>query len=236
MEKLCGIGEKTSRFLSKFGIRTLGDLASFPVPVLKNELGKVGEWLHLSANGIDDSPVVVEPPLEKSIYAEGIRSMGHARTLPRDINDPDEIFSVLLSLSSMVAKRLRQKGLQGRTITLKLRYFDFVTLTRSQTIPQPTDSEHKIYQVAKKLALNHCGSEPTLGFQTQNSSLGWGIRKVRLLGVSVSHLEKDTFSLQTCFPFSPCYDKRKEVYSVMDKIKNRFGEDSIAWATSLLFW
>ena len=225
--KLWGIGEKTCKVLSKFGIRTVGDLASFPVEVLKNEFGKIGEWLHLIANGVDDSSVLVKPPLEKS--------MGHEHTLPKDTNDPEEISSVLLSLSSMVARRLRQKRFQGTTITLKLRYSDFVTLTRSETIPKPTDSEHKIYQVAKGLV----------------SYLDLGIRKARLLGVSVSNLVRDKSSLQTFLPFcefstlrSEYYDKngsttltiKREVYSVMDKIKDKFGEDSVRWATSLLFW
>ena len=213
---LWGIGEKTERVLSKFGIRTVGDLASFPVEVLKSRFGKVGGWLHLVANGIDDSPVSVQSPEEKS--------MGHGHTLPKDTNDLDEISSVLLSLSSMVARRLRQKGFLGRTVTLKLRYSDFVTLTRSETIPKPTDSEHRIYQVAKKLTLNHLGSE-----------LNMSIRKVRLLGVSVSNLLTQA-GLQTSFPFPEYYDKKGEVYSVLDKIKDKFGENSIGWATSQIFW
>jgi DNA polymerase-4 len=222
--KLWGIGEKTQKTLLKFGIRTVGDLASYPVEVLKNQsrrrirdpecfsgFGKVGEQLHLIANGIDDSPVLIENPPEKS--------MGHEHTLPKDTNDPDEISSVLLSLSSMVGRRLRQKRFQGKTVTLKLRYSDFVTLTRSETIPQPTDSEHKIYKVAKKLA----------------SNLDLGIRKARLLGISVSNLVTH-MGLQTFFPFSEYYDRKGEVYSVMDKIKDKFGEDSVTWATSLIFW
>lgn len=240
--KLWGIGEKTSKVLSKFGIRTVGYLASFPVEVLKNQFGKVGEWLHLIANGIDDSPVFTTPPAEKSL--------GHEHTLPRDTNDPDEISSVLLSLSTLVARRLRQKRFRAKTLTLKLRYFDFVTLTRSETIPKPTDSEHKIYQVAKKLALNQHGSGLVSALKpqgtevhefcalrvAQNSCFDLGIRKIRLLGVSVSNLVKDEFSLQLSFPFPEYYDKKREVYSVMDKIKDRFGEDSVSWATSLIFW
>jgi DNA polymerase-4 len=219
--KLWGIGEKTSKVLSKFGIRTLGDLASYPVEVLRGQFGKVGEWLHLIANGIDYSPVLTRSPLEKSL--------GHEHTFPQDTNDPDEISSVLLSLSTMVARRLRRKRFQARTVTLKLRYSDFVTLTRSETICKSTNSEHEIYQVAKKLVLNQNGSR-------QVSGLNLGMRKARLLGVSVSNLIRDEFSLQTSFPFSECDDKRNEVYWVMDKIKDRFGENSVAWATSLIFW
>jgi DNA polymerase-4 len=212
VEKLWGIGEKTCKVLSKFGIRTVGDLASFPVEVLKSQFGKIGEHLHLIANGIDDSLILTRSPLEKS--------MGHEHTLPKDTNDPDEISSVLLSLSNLVARRLRRKRFQGSTITLKLRYFDFVTLTRAETIRKPTDSEHKIYNVSKELT----------------SGLDLGIRKIRLLGVSVSNLVRDGFSLQTSLPFPEYYDKKIEVYSAMDKIRDRFGEDSIQWATSLIFW
>jgi len=212
VEKLWGIGEKTTRVLSKFGIRTVGDLASFPVEVLKKQFGKVGEQLHLIANGIDDSPILLKSPPEKS--------MGHQHTLPKDTNDPDEIFSVLLSLSSMVARRLRQKNFQGTTVTLKLRYSDFVTLTRSETIAEPTASEHSIYDLAKKL-ISHFDLRMT---------------KIRLLGVSVSNLVGDKFSFQTFLPFPEYYDKKREVYWVIDKIKDRFGEDSIKWAASLFFW
>jgi len=176
--------------------------------------------------------------------------MGHEHTLPKDTKDPDEIFSVLLSLSTMVARRLRQKRFQGRTVTLKLRYSDFVTLTRSETIPKPTDSEHKIYQVAKKLVLNQHDSGLGYGLKTQNSCLkpqgtevgaqnsclDLGIRKARLLGVSVSNLIGHESSSQTSLPFPEYYDKKREVYSATDKIKDKFGEDSLTWATSLIFW
>jgi DNA polymerase-4 len=203
--ELCGIGSKTGRVLSNLGIHTVGELASYPVEVLKTKFGKIGEWLHLIANGIDCSQVISHAIPEKS--------MGHSRTLPRDIDDPDEISSVLLSLSSMVARRLRQKGFVGRTITLRLRYSDFVDLTRSETIVRPTDSEHVIFKVALKLVLG----------------LVSGIRKVRLLGVSVSHLTKNELPLQTSLPMVEYIDKRKEIYSVVDRIRDKFGEESLRW-------
>lgn len=209
--ELCGIGDKTAKVLSNLGIHTVGELASYPVEILKIKFGRIGEWLHLIANGIDYSPVISPGIPEKS--------MGHSRTLPKDIDRPEEIAGVLLSLSSMVARRLRRGGFVGRTITLKLRYSDFVNLTRSETIPRPTDSEHTIYHVALKLALG----------------LISGIRKVRLLGVSVSHLAKDVRSLQTSLPLVEYMDRREKVYSVIDKIRDEFGEDSIRWAGGTVF-
>jgi len=204
--ELCGIGSRTAKVLSSLGIHTVGELASYPVEVLERRFGKVGEWLHFMALGIDCSPVISHGIPEKS--------MGHSRTLPKDIDDPEEIASVLLSLSSMVARRLRRGGCVGRTITLRLRYSDFFSLTRSETIPSLTDSEHVIFKVALKLALG----------------LVSGIRKVRLLGVSVSHLTNDQLSLQTSLPLVEYIDRKKEAYLVMDKIRDKFGEESVRWA------
>ena len=209
--ELSGIGDKTARILFSLGIHTLGELASYPVEVLKRKFGKNGEWLHLVANGIDHSPVISQSIIEKS--------MGHERTLPEDISDPEEINSVLLALCDMVARRLRQKRFVGRTITLRLRYSDFVSLTRSETIARPTDSEHVIFRVAQTLALG----------------AGSGVRRVRLLGVSVSHLTKDGQSQQMSLPLVDYIDKRKKVYSVMDRIRDRFGEESIRWAGAAIF-
>ncbi|HEX7401032.1 MAG TPA: DNA polymerase IV [candidate division Zixibacteria bacterium] len=211
VSELCGIGHRTAKVLSHLGIHTAGELASYPVEVLKGKFGIVGEWLHFMANGIDCSPVISCSIPDKS--------MGHSRTLPEDIDDPRQIASILLGLSSLVARRLRKGGFKGRTVTLRLRYSDFFSLTRSETIPRPTDSEHVIFKVALKLALG----------------LVSGIRKVRLLGVSVSQLKREEESLQTFLPLIEYRDKREEVYSAMDKIRDKFGEESVRWGGATIF-
>ncbi|NIN01532.1 MAG: DNA polymerase IV [candidate division Zixibacteria bacterium] len=211
VSKLCGIGERTARLLSQLGIHTLGELASYPEEVLKRKLGKGGEWLHQAASGIDSTPVISRNVEEKSL--------GHQRTLPEDIIDPERIRSVLLSLSTLVARRLRARQLMAQTITLKVRYSDFLTFTRSQTVASPTDSEHIISNVADKLALN----------------IDRGPRRVRLLGASVSHLIEDERSGQICLPLVEYRDNRKEAYSIMDRIRDRFGERAIGWAGAAAF-
>jgi DNA polymerase-4 len=163
------------------------------------------------ANGIDCSPVISGAVPDKS--------MGHSRTLPEDIDDPKQIASILLGLSSLVARRLRKGGFMGRTITLRLRYSDFFSLTRSETIPHPTDSEHAIFKVALKLALG----------------LVSGIRKIRLLGVSVSQLIRDEKPLQIPLPLVEYRDKKEEIYSVMDRIRDKFGEESVRWGGAIVF-
>ncbi len=204
--KLCGIGDKTTNVLSSLGIHTLGELAAYPAEVLKGKFGKGGEWLHLAAQGIDHTPLFSEFIAEKS--------MSHERTLERDICDPGEIHSVLLALSGMVARRLREKGVMGRTVTVKVRFSDFVTLTRSETIPRPTDSEHKIAKVAEELVWG----------------AGSAVRKIRLLGVGLSHLSEYGQSRQTFLQLAPYLDKRKQIYPVIDRIRDKFGERSINWA------
>jgi DNA polymerase-4 len=204
--RICGIGDKAAKLLSGLGIHTLGELASYPEEILTRKFGKNGEWFHLVAMGIDHSPVFSRTVAEKSI--------GHGRTLPQDISDPQQIFSVLLSLSSMVARRLRARGLAGRTVTLRVRYSDFVNLTRSETILSPTDSEHDISKIAQNLA----------------SGVTSPGRKVRLLEVRMSHLAREGHSLQRCLPLAEFGNKKGEVYPVMDRIRDKFGEGSIRWA------
>jgi DNA polymerase-4 len=206
VSKLCGIGDKTTDVLSNLGIHTLGELAAYPAGVLKGKFGKCGEWLHLAAQGIDYTPVF------SGFIAE--KSMSHERTLERDICDPGEIHSVLLALSGMVARRLREKGVMGRTVTVRVRFSDFVTLTRSETIPRPTDSEHEIAKVAEKLVWG----------------AGSAVRKIRLLGVGLSQLSKHGRCRQTFLQLAPYLDKREQIYTVIDRIRDKFGERSINWA------
>lgn len=209
VSKLCGIGDKTAKVLSRLGIYTLGELASYPPDVLRGKFGKCGEWLHLAAQGIDHTPVFSEFPAEKS--------MSHERTLARDIGEPEEIRAILLALSAMVARRLRERGLRGRTVTVKIRFSDFVTITRSETLFRPTDSEHDILKVAGALA----------------SGIGPGVVRIRLLGVSMSHLTEAQESQQACLPLALFHDKRGQVYRVIDRIRDKYGERSIAWAAAM---
>jgi DNA polymerase-4 len=206
VSKLCGIGEKTAKILSNLGIHTLGEIATYPLEVLKGKLGKGGDWLHLASQGIDNVPVFSGSVAEKS--------MSHERTLSRDVSEPEAIRGVLLALSTMVARRLREKGIKGQTVTAKIRFSDFLTITRSDTISNPTDSEHDICGAAIRLVLGP----------------GSGVRNIRLLGVSVSRLTESGQSSQMLLPLPEYADKRREVYSTIDRIRDRFGERSIGWA------
>ena len=216
VEKLWGVGAKTKKTLDKLGITTIGELAQYPVEILEKEFGKkYGEGLHRIANGMDDSPVIPydQFPQEKS--------MGHEHTLSEDTNDPQLISFTLLSLSTRVARRLREAQLMGRTITLKLRYSDFFTLSKMQSISEYTNSEKIIYKVAKDLL----------------DKVYVGLRKVRLLGVTVSNLVSQDFPYQlSLFDSQASTDKQRKqmLFKVMDKIRDKYGEGAIEWAGSIV--
>jgi DNA polymerase-4 len=199
---LWGIGEKTELKLASLGIRTVGDLAVFPEKTLRKIFGEYGSYLNLTANGIDDSPVVP--------YYQGIepKSIGHEYTLGIDTSDRRYLLSMLLRLCEQVGRRMRREGYLCDTVTVKIRYADFKTLTRQRKLSDPIERDEIVFHTARNLFLgNHNGD------------------KIRLLGVSVSGLIKKAELL-----IDPIFDIDKRHSScvhVIDSIKNRFGENSI---------
>jgi DNA polymerase-4 len=140
---LWGVGEKTATALGRLGLRTVGDLAQVPVPTLQRALGP-GAGAHLAALawGRDERRVVPSEP-DKSIGAE--------ETFGRDVDEPDVVLREVLRLAERTAARLREQGYAARTITLKVRFADFTTITRSRTLPEVTDSGQQIYEVGREL-------------------------------------------------------------------------------------
>ena len=134
---LWGVGPKTEEQLHRLGLRTVGDLAHTPLGTLERALG-VATGRHLSnlSWGRDEREVEAE---------ETERSIGNEETFFRDLDDPEEIKRELLKLSEQVTRRVRANGLVARTFTLKVRFADFTTITRSKTLPDPTDTSHDVY-------------------------------------------------------------------------------------------
>ncbi len=205
--RLWGVGTKTANHLERFGIRTIGQLAAFPLAELRAHLGVVAHQLHLLAQGIDHRRV--ESP-------QDAKSIGHEHTFGEDTYNHQQVLTVLLDLSAKVARRLRLAGVTGRTITLKLRYGDFSTITRSYSSPDPTDYDQDLFRVGKELLL---------------SNLTTG-KPVRLIGISVSHLIPADCSPHqlSLFPEPKDDHRRDRLMQAMDAIKDRFGEGSISWA------
>ena len=162
---LWGVGGVTEEALTSRGLRTIGDIASTPLPALQRAVGDAtGRKLHDLANGIDPRSVVTRSE-EKSV--------GHEVTFETDVADADVLRRELLRMSTQVAARLREAGVTGHTVVLKLRYADFTTITRSRKLAEPTDLARRIYEEVR-------ASYEALGAH----------RPVRLIGVRVEQLSE----------------------------------------------
>jgi len=143
VEALWGVGDKTAELLRRLGLRTVSDLARTREQTLQRALGPaVGAHLSALAWGRDERRVVPGEP-EKSIGAE--------ETFPRDVDDADLVLRELLRLSERTAARLREQCVAARTVSIKVRFADFTTITRSRTLRLPTDTGREVYDTARQL-------------------------------------------------------------------------------------
>jgi DNA polymerase-4 len=163
VNKVSGIGKRTYEKLLRMGIRTVGNLADISEEELTSRFGKVGRHFFRLARGVDDRPV---QPFHKR------KSISQERTFREDIDDFDLLKQQLELLADKVIDTIYKKRMKGSTVTLKLRYEDFQTITRSHTLPFPTDEKGPLLEHGIKLL----------------SKTEAGQRKVRLLGIGMSNL------------------------------------------------
>jgi len=199
---LWGVGERTEEALQRLGLRTVADIAHTPLATLVRGLGDAtGHHLHELAWGRDPRPVEREQR-EKSI--------GSDQTFDYDIDDATEISRRLLALSERTAARMRAAGLTGRTVTLRVRFSDFTTITRSRTLREPTDSGRAIHEAA-------VGLFDALGLQRA---------RIRLVGV---RLEKLVEAAQA--PIQGGIGERehgwRDADRAVDRARSRFGSGSV---------
>ena len=166
MRKVPGVGKVTEKNLHALGIRKVGDLARLDERFLEQRFGKWGMALAGKSRGLDaggwfDTEIGAE---------EGPKSISHEHTFHEDTADVAQIESTLSRLCEMVGRRLREHGLQARTMQLKLRYTDFSTITRAHSVARGTQLDTEIFEEIREL------------FRA-NWRAGW---PVRLLGVHVS--------------------------------------------------
>ena len=203
IERLWGVGPKAAAVLRAMRIETIGQLANAPREMIARRFGaNQADDLIRRAQGIDDSPVVVDRE-SKQISQEV--------TFARDIADREQLRHVLLELSEGVGARLRAETVDARTIAIKLRYADFSTLTRQITLPDPTHLDQPIYEAAWSL------------FQKT-----WTRRPVRLLGVAARNLGMPAHQLSL---FEPREDRRERLTQTVDKIRAKYGDDALQRAS-----
>lgn len=217
ISRLWGVGKKTEPKLRALGVKTIGDLRAVPLEALKRKFGLLGEHLHELAFGRDDREVAPESEP---------KSIGNETTFEKDVGDPKVLRRTLLALSEEVGARLRAEGYRGRTVTLKFRYEDFTTHTRSHTLGEATDADAEIFRTAAALLE---GFLPLSG------------REARLLGVSVSNLETASAPLQLSLfaedagkrAAKPPADARRRAAEAVDRIRDRFGWKAVTLGTLL---
>jgi DNA polymerase-4 len=168
VEALWGVGEKTATVLHRLGLRTIGDLAHTPVTTLQRALGPAaGGSLHALAWGVDSRRITARRSVD-----EPDRSIGADETFGRDTDDPEVVRRELLRLSTKVGARMRAAAVCGRTVTVRVRFSDFTTITRSRTLRDPTAVTTEIYATATELF----------------TRLGLQRARIRLVGVRVEGL------------------------------------------------
>ncbi len=205
---LWGVGDKTEEALVRLGLHTVADIAHTPVDTLRRALGEsVGPHLHELAWGRD--PRGVEPVRRE-------RSIGSDETFEFDVDDPVHIHRQLLKLSDRTAARVRSAGMVGRTVSIRVRFSDFTTITRSRTLRDPTDVSREIFDTAKSLY----------------DALGLQRARIRLVGVRMEGLlEREGAPIQGLLgePDHGWADADRAV----DRASARFGAGSVRPASLL---
>ena len=196
---LWGVGAQTRQRLVALGVRTVGDLQRTPVSVLRAALGFAAEHLAQLSRGLDDRLVEV---------GRETKSVGRETTFDQDVADREALVRMLGALAEDVAHSLRAERLRGSTVTLKLRYGNFQTLTRALTLPAATNSGGAVLRAALRLL----------------DRLGTLSGPVRLIGISVSGLGGVDV---TQLPLFEGEDAGARVDEVMDAINERFGSGTL---------
>ena len=199
---LWGVGEKTEKELTRLGLHTVGDIAHTPRNTLVRALGQaVGSHLHALSWGRDERRVVAHEP-DKSIGAE--------ETFSRDVDDPDVVRRELLRLAERTAARLRTAGLAGRTVSVKIRFADFTTITRARTLSEPTDVAAVLYATARQLY----------------EALGLDRARLRLVGIRVEGLVESELAPHQLL-LGERAQGRREVEQAADRAARRFGDGTV---------
>ncbi len=200
--RIWGVGKVTEDALRAHGIHTIADLRRYPPAALKSIVGNGAEPLQRLAHGQDDSEV--EPARRR-------KSISSEQTFATDIDDADVLSTVLLEQIEEVTQRLRRNGLKARTVTLKLRYGDFRTVTRSETLSEATNLTRPLWQAARQV------------FRQWHARSGGPLR---LLGFGASSLEPEGAGQGMLFS-DPEAEKLKRLDDVADKIRTRYGRGAL---------
>ena len=230
IKRIWGVGPSTERRLKDGGFSFIKDIQALPdetalVPYVGNQAQRVWEL----ARGIDERPVETD---------RQIQSVGNEETYEYDVEDPAVIDLELHYFANRVAKRLRKYGLMGHTVSIKVRYKDFKTVSRQKRLDSSTDQEHVIYDTSvllwnklmrdalsvKQEEQEVMGATPRPKFD--NSILEVPVKPIRLLGVTVSGLSTEGIVQDDLFSIE-ADEKDEKLSIVLDSLASKFGEGAI---------
>ncbi len=201
-----GIGPKTGAKLTRRGVTTIGDLARVAPERVHAAFGGTAAQAAVRSRGVD--PRAVTPARQR-------RSVGNEVTFDRDVNDRAMVVDYLQQLAEHVGQRLRAKQLRARTISVKVRYADFRTITRQTTVPAAVDIGAAIFALARELFLGVAGVGDAY----------------RLVGVHATALETVAYCQ---LPLRPAETReRRRLDQAQDLIRRRFGDAVLAPASLL---
>ena len=201
------VGKRMGEFLHGTGVRTIGDAAALDPRWLESRLGKHGLSLRDRARGVDPAPVVAG--------GRDARSISREVTFEEDVTDVAALRRVLAVHAERVSSDLRDAGRRARTVTLKLRWPDFTTITRSHTVERPLQSMHALEAAAVTLLDEVAATE--------------GLQPVRLIGLGVHNLVED--AVQLGFE-DALLVKDERLDRVLDGLRGRFGDDAVRRGSS----
>ena len=230
IKRIWGVGPSTERRLKDGGFSFIKDIQALPdetalVPYVGNQARRVWEL----ARGIDERPVETD---------RQIQSVGNEETYEYDVEDPAAIDLELHYFANRVAKRLRKYGLMGHTVSIKVRYKDFKTVSRQKRLDSSTDQERVIYDTSvllwnklmrdalsvKQEEQEVMGATPRPKFD--NSILEVPVKPIRLLGVTVSGLSTEGIVQDDLFSIE-ADEKDEKLSTVLDSLASKFGEGAI---------
>ena len=205
VSKIWGVGKVTECRLLELGIKTIGDLQTFPIEQLHRHFGNMAAHLHALSRGED----------EREVETDGtIKSISSEHTFDVDTADLAQIMRSLLEQCEEVGTRLRQENLAARTIQMKLRYSDFTTLTRRRTLPNPTQDEMLVYEISRQLL----------------AAEKIGGKRIRLIGVGGANLVSPMVQSDL---FNRADEKRARLVKAVDELRSKLGSGAIKRGASL---
>lgn len=207
ISRVWGIGKQTLKKFERIGVQNIRQLRTLTVDSMKSLFGINSEHFWRLSRGLDTRPVVPD---------RIAKTISHETTFSHDIVERDTMRAWLLELTDQVARRMRRHDVRGKTVNLKVRFSDFHTITRAQTIPEPTFSTRELEVVVDEI------------FQR----IDLQGRPVRLLGMGVSNLCRKKLTQGLLFDGEE-REKTGRLDSIKDQIKDRFGHDAVRRATSM---